>query len=100
MTERMFPVLYNRVAEDRADLAAGAPRSVPWSLLAPHEARAFTNHSQTLEVLASRGGLGLDEMVAIIHERRWTRMPPGAARLQIMALLESHPACEREEAGS
>lgn len=36
-------------------------RTIPWSLIAPHEARAKRNHDQDLETLARRGGLGYDE---------------------------------------
>jgi hypothetical protein len=63
----MFPVL---AGDDRRSYElADAPKSVPWSLLAPHESQALANHSQTLERLAERGGLGVDEMVCVLDHR-------------------------------
>ena len=62
---RQFPVL--------EDLKRGeAKRYVPWSLLAPHEAQAYRNHSQSLATLASRGGLSWGEMLAVITGQRWS----------------------------
>lgn len=65
-----FPVLrgYSRL-EERAPF----PRDVPWALLAPHERRAILTHDQTLKRLAERGGLGLDEMAAILVDEDWWR---------------------------
>ena len=54
---RMFPVLQP---------PPGAPRSVPWDLLAPHETNALKVHDQTLERLASRGGLSVSELVQVV----------------------------------
>jgi len=69
--ERMFPVLWQwrNWDQERAVVAAGCPRNVPWRLLAPHEQQALRNHDQSLEKLASRGGLGPSEMVAVIEGR-------------------------------
>lgn len=39
---------------------------VPWSLIAPYEAQAQTNHSQSLKQLAGRGGLSMCEAMAIM----------------------------------
>jgi hypothetical protein len=47
------------------------PASVPWALLAPHEARAQRNHYQSLARLASRGGLSPDEMCDVLDDRGW-----------------------------
>jgi hypothetical protein len=43
------------------------PASVPWHLVAPHEKQAKTNHSQTLERLAQRGGLSVLEIHDVFH---------------------------------
>jgi hypothetical protein len=69
MGERMLPVLFGSDARrlERLD----CPREVPWSLLAPHEEWAIKNHSQTLETLASRGGLDPREMVLMLDHREW-----------------------------
>ena len=74
-----------------ADLAATARRfpihsthshmlkSVPWSVLTPHEQQAMRNHGQSLECLAARGGLGLDELVAVLEDRPYKAMDLGVA---------------------
>lgn len=54
-SERQFPVLQGKKL-----------RSVPWSMLVPHERQAIANHSQDLETLARRGGLSPVEMAAVI----------------------------------
>ena len=51
---------------------------IPWAIIAPHEKQANTNHSQDLHTLASRGGLSACEAVALLEDRKWTRMDPGA----------------------
>lgn len=51
---RPFPILH-------------AGFSVPWWLIAPFEPQARHNHDQSLEHLASRGGLDPCEMLHVIH---------------------------------
>ncbi len=70
---RMFPVLAQsaKAEYDRV----GMPRSVPWDFLDPHEEWARINHAQDLEKLASRGGLGAHEMIAIVEHRRLRELP-------------------------
>jgi len=60
MTEKRFPVLGDKII-----------KSVPWDLLEPHRAQAITNHGQTLEQLAVRGGLDLAEIITVISDRKW-----------------------------
>ena len=50
---------------------AGAPISVPWDFLAPHERQAVANHDQTLQRLAERGGLGSTEMLCVLDGLPW-----------------------------
>jgi hypothetical protein len=40
-------------------------------MLAPHEEQARRNHSQTLQRLAERGGLGPNEMLAVMDGVDW-----------------------------
>jgi hypothetical protein len=47
-----FPVLFNG-RDDHPE----CPRSVPWAFIEPGRAQALSNHDQTLERLAERGGL-------------------------------------------
>jgi hypothetical protein len=57
--EQRFPVI-------RTD------QSVPWAVVAPHEAQAKRNHGQTLERLAQRGGLDWGELLRVLEDRTYT----------------------------
>lgn len=47
--------------------------TVPWSVMAPHEAQCKRNHGgQALERIAERGGLGASEAYAIVHGIKWS----------------------------
>lgn len=62
--ERRFPVIasYSRDSPAR-------PKSIPWSWIAPHEPQALKNHCrQSLETLASRGGLSPVEIYAVLND--------------------------------
>lgn len=82
--ERQFPVLDQRSQKDKQ--LVQFPRSVPWSLLAPHEKQALKNHDQNLETLAERGGLSPCEILAVVEDRSWKRIPDAVAVLQLLAL--------------
>ena len=58
-----------RQSEHYARLTKGLPDKIPGRLLAPHARRIQTNHGQTLERLAERGGLGVEEIVAALQDR-------------------------------
>lgn len=52
--------------------------SIPWRIIAPHDAQAIRNHAgQNLENLASRGGLSPCEAVAVLEDvdyrKRWPK---------------------------
>ena len=64
--ERQFPI-HPGDRKSYPDL----PVSVPWSFVAPHEAQAQANHSQTLERLAERAGLAWSELRAVIEGKPW-----------------------------
>lgn len=66
-----FPVLWqgSPFVRELADL--GFPRTIPWDLVAPHENRALTNHSQSLTRLAERGGLSPQELIAVLTDKHW-----------------------------
>jgi hypothetical protein len=85
-----FPVLLDRMDERKAALDAGCPRTVPWSLLAPHEDWAKENHDQSLRRLADRGGLDPTEMVAILERRKWRMMTIPNAVARLLELLAAH----------
>lgn len=76
--ERTFPLM-------------DGPR-IPWSALTPFETRAIKNHGQSLERLASRGGLSRLEAAAIILDLPWNMLEPIAAAIRARA-----PATDGEE---
>ncbi len=44
---------------------------IPFAMLVPHEAQALRNHSQSLDMLASRGGLAHSEAIDILEGKKW-----------------------------
>lgn len=65
--------------EGGARRADGDLKSIPWAMIAPHDATARRNHGgQTLERLAQRGGLCPLEAVAVMEDadyrKRWPQM--------------------------
>lgn len=59
----------------------------PQALIGPHEAQAMTNHQQTLDELAARGGLHVTEVIAIIEDRAWRYMTDAHAVDRYLELL-------------
>ena len=43
--------------------------SVPWEMVEPFQERAYSNHSQSLERLDSRGGLSIQELYLLINDK-------------------------------
>ena len=97
-TEELFPILYgyelkDRVREIRAAGVTMLVLGLPWSMIAPHEMQARSNHGgQTLRRLAERGGLGACEAVAVLNDRRWQRMTEADAQRELTALLAAYQA--------
>ncbi len=56
---RIFPIQGKRI------------QSIPWAMIAPHEAQALRNHDQSLEVLARRCGLSASEALDVLADRKW-----------------------------
>lgn len=84
--EPMFPVLLPWREEERR--AYTGPRRVPWELLAPHQAQARRNHMQSLERLATRGGLSPCEMVAVLEDRPWRKMSDEEASAALTRIVD------------
>jgi hypothetical protein len=60
----------DRLREHRFPIMGGP--SIPWRMILPHEGQALRNHGeQSLERLASRGGLSPDEALAVLDDRSW-----------------------------
>ncbi|MCW1932594.1 hypothetical protein [Pararhodobacter zhoushanensis] len=56
--EMMFPIMGDPII-----------KAIPWPALLPHEASAQRNHGgQTLNRLAQRGGLGIEEAYHILRD--------------------------------
>lgn len=81
---KVFPVLWQGSGDYRKKLAAlGCPRTVPWDFVVHHRDGCLSNHDQTPERLAERGGLAPAEIVAIVkgsenwatRKRYWSLTP-------------------------
>jgi len=84
---RRFPIIrscYND-REFARELSNKCPASVPWSFVEDHEEQAQTNHYQTLERLAERGGLSPTELYYVAHDQVW---PYGGQRITERAAME------------
>lgn len=62
MSGRRFPIMGTH--GQRTGHVEGG--SIAWATIAPHEKQALRNHYQSLEVLASRGGLSWTEALAVL----------------------------------
>ena len=78
MAEKRFPVAMKD--GERAEFPE-CPRSVPWSLVAPHEKQARHNHDRSLEQLAEAGGLSPKELVFVLEDRPYDVQCNQEARL-------------------
>lgn len=83
MTEKQFPIL----VPYQHERTYGGPRSIPWALIAPHEAQAQRNHYQTLQRLAERGGLAPSEAVAVLEDRQFQDMEWTDSVCRLLELL-------------
>ena len=63
---------------------------LPFAMFKPYENQAQSNHWQSLEQLAKRGGLSLCEAVAILENRKWRDMSAAEARARIVDLRNQH----------
>ncbi len=88
---RKFPVLMGREAKELR--ALGCPASVPWDFIADNAQFCEHNHGgQTPEHLAERGGLGPDEMCAVVEGRKWRKMTDEEATTRLLELLAAYNA--------
>jgi hypothetical protein len=66
------------------------PVTIPFKLIAPHEAQAQANHGgQTLERLAERGGLSPKELLAVLTDQPYAAVAnvhPDDAITQILRM--------------
>ena len=68
-----YPVLQGQTDEARNayEKRTEYPRTVPWELVRDHDKQAQSNHSQTLERLAQRGGLSPLELWCVVNDMKW-----------------------------
>jgi hypothetical protein len=82
---RMFPILLTGLG------GISIPTEVPWGFVAEHGEQAKKNHYQSLETLASRGGLSWGELLAVLEDRAGVfpnAYSTSAARDKCLDLLE------------
>lgn len=65
MTRTTMPIMGSKILSE-----------IPFAMIAPHEAQALSNHGQTLERLAQRGGLAACEAIDILEHRPWASAAP------------------------
>lgn len=89
--ERVFTVMMSLKEEPllRRDPSLYFRRSVPWAMVAPHEAQARTNHGgQTLQRLFERGGLSPFELVCVLTDTHFDVLLPDVNAYDWRAKLE------------
>jgi len=63
---------------------------VPFDLVKAHEGQARTNHSQTVQGLADRGGLDCSELAAVLEDREWHHISTEDAWKIILKACSDH----------
>ncbi len=66
---RLFPVLQPGYRQGEPGVCY--PKSIPWALIEPYAQQAMRNHDQTLERLAERGGLCVQEIAWLLENTSW-----------------------------
>jgi hypothetical protein len=92
---RRFPIMIQHYSKSYEVLRRG-PGSIPWPMIAPHEARAKKNHDQTLERLAERGGLDAYEAVWVLTDQPWSSSGDITDQQAVDQLWELYEAWIRE----
>lgn len=64
--------------------------SIPWVVIAPHEGQAIYNHGQDLEKLNNRGGLCWSELIAVLEDRRWSKIDESIARKEVEKIVREN----------
>lgn len=89
---RLFPILLcpDEIPAVRRDGGMSVLIAMPWDLVKQHEKQCLENHSQTVDTLARRGGLGASELVAVLENRRWKPMKDIEAHQRLRELHEDY----------
>ena len=78
--ENKFPILGSKPKE-----------YIPLDIIKLHENQAIRNHSQTLERLAERGGLGWIEALCVLEDREYdfhTKLTEDIARIKVLEIID------------
>lgn len=78
MDNKMFPILGTNPKE-----------YIPWDSIAPHENQALINHGQSLETLASRGGLSWCEALAVLSDSKFQNILEEEARRKVLNIISN-----------
>lgn len=92
MTERRFPIDAGVLPlKPRRLKEMGVPAvvlSIPWALIAPHEAQALANLGHSLDYLAEhRDGMTAAEAVAVLEDRQYRVMPHAESNARLLELM-------------
>lgn len=92
MAEPMFPIM----KDDQI-------KALPWWVMALHEKQARSNHSQSLETLARRGGLTIEEAYCVLADREircGSRFDLTAVRVALMQIVQrAHKQLSADQEG-
>lgn len=64
---------------------------IPLDIVKSHEKQAIRNHSQTLERLAERGGLGWVEILFVLEDKNYdfhTKLTEMSARIKVLEIVK------------
>ncbi len=64
--------------------------NIPWMVIVAHEGKAICNHGRDLEALNSRRGLCWSEMIAVLEDRKWSKMNEMIARKKIEDIVRKN----------
>lgn len=82
-------------------ILGGQGAKVDFQLVADHGKQAKTNHYQTVERLAERGGLSWCELFAVLNNRKWQKMDENDAIVECRAIEARYlDAIERGDFGA
>lgn len=80
---KLFPIM----AEYGGHATERTTDYIPWEVIADHEKQAMINHGQTLERLAERGGLDYSEALAVLEDRKCTRVDQSYSKQMVFAIV-------------
>ena len=101
-----FPIMkepeyrYRKMSEEERALWDSLPDTIPFDWVVAYAYRAESNHGQTLQRLAERGGLDPRELACVFQDKRLSAYPPLADAvaflLQHFAEVAALDLCDKE----